>query len=46
VHEVSLLSHAPAANGSNGTEHYASGNGFVPQEFSAEQEIEASEVPY
>ena len=46
VHEGSLLSHAPATNGSNGTEHYASGNGFVPQEFSAEHEIEASEVPY
>jgi hypothetical protein len=40
------LSHAPAANGSNGTEHYANGNGFVPQEFSSEHEIEASEVPY
>jgi len=46
VHEVSLLSHGPASNGSNGPEPYASGNGFVPQEFSAEQEIEASEVPY
>ena len=46
VHEVSLLSHASAANGSNGTEHYASGNEFVPQEFSTEHEIEREEVPY
>jgi single-strand DNA-binding protein len=46
VHEVSLLSHGPAPNGANGQEHNASGNGFVPQEFSTEPEIEASEVPY
>jgi single-strand DNA-binding protein len=46
VHEVSLLSHGPAPNGANGPEHNASGNGFVPQEFSAEQEIEREEVPY
>ncbi len=46
MHEVSLLSHASAANGSNGTEHYASGNEFVPQEFSTEHEIEREEVPY
>ena len=36
VHEVSLLSHGPAPNGANGPEHNASGNGFAPQEFSAE----------
>ncbi len=46
VHEVSLLSHGSAPNGANGPEHNASGNGFVPQEFSTEPEIEASEVPY
>jgi single-strand DNA-binding protein len=46
VHEVSLLSHGPAPNGANGPEHNASGNGFVPQEFSAEHEIEREEVPY
>ena len=46
VREVSLLSHGPGSNGANGAEHHASGNGFVPQEFSAEHEIEASEVPY
>jgi single-strand DNA-binding protein len=46
VHEVSLLSHGPATNGANGSEHYTSGNGLAPQEFSAEQEISREEVPY
>jgi len=46
VREVSLLSPGPASNAMNGSEHYASGNGFVPQEFSAEHEIEREEVPY
>jgi hypothetical protein len=46
VHEVSLLSNGPAPNGANGPEHNASGNGFVPQEFSAEHEIVREEVPY
>jgi single-strand DNA-binding protein len=46
VYEVSLLSQGPALNGANGPEPYASGNGFVPQEFSAEREIERCEVPY
>jgi single-strand DNA-binding protein len=46
VREVSLLSHGPSLNGTNGPEHEASGNGFVPQEFSAEHEIEREEVPY
>ena len=46
VHEVSLLSQGAVANNGNGPEHHANGNGFVPQEFSAELEIEASEVPY
>jgi single-strand DNA-binding protein len=46
VHEVSFLSHGPSADGANGPENNASGNGFVPQEFSAEHEIEREEVPY
>jgi single-strand DNA-binding protein len=46
VHEVSLLSHGPAPNSANGPEHNATGNCFVPQEFSAEHEIEREEVPY
>jgi len=46
VHEVSLLSHGATPNGPNGPEHNASGNGFAPQEFSAEHEIEREEVPY
>jgi single-strand DNA-binding protein len=46
VHEVSLLSQGPVPNGANGPEHNACGNGFVPQEFSAEHEIEREEVPY
>ena len=46
VHEVSLLSPGAASNGVNGPARHASGNGFAPQEFSAEREIEASEVPY
>ena len=44
--EVNLLSQAPATNGAGGPEHYASGNGFVPQEFSDEHEIARDEVPY
>jgi single-strand DNA-binding protein len=46
VHEVSLLSHGPAVNGSNGPEHFTGGNGFIPQEFSTEHEIKREEVPY
>ena len=46
VHELSLLSQAPATNSASEPEHHADGNGFVPQEFSDEQEIERSEVPY
>jgi single-strand DNA-binding protein len=46
VHEVSLLSSGAAANSVNGPEPHANGNGFVPQDFIAEREIEASEVPY
>ena len=46
VHEVSLLSHGSAASGSNGPEHFTGGNGFIPQEFSTEHEIEREEVPY
>jgi single-strand DNA-binding protein len=46
VHEVSLLSQGAASNSGSGPERHADGNGFIPQEFSAEREIEASEVPY
>jgi single-strand DNA-binding protein len=46
VHELSLLSQAPATNSASEPEHHADGNGFVPQEFSDEQEIERCEVPY
>lgn len=46
MHEVSLLSSGAAANSVNGPEPHANGNGFVPQDFIAEREIEASEVPY
>jgi single-strand DNA-binding protein len=46
VTDVNLLSQAPATNGASGPEHDASGNGFVPQEFSGEQEIARDEVPY
>jgi single-strand DNA-binding protein len=46
VHEVSLLSQGAASNSVNEAERHADGNGFVPHEFSAEREIEASEVPY
>jgi single-strand DNA-binding protein len=46
VREVSLLSLGAASNSVNGPEGFVNGNGCVPQEFSAEREIEASEVPY
>jgi single-strand DNA-binding protein len=46
VHEVSLLSQGPATNSPCGPEQNASGNNFVPQEFSDEQEIKRCEVPY
>lgn len=46
VHEVSLLSSGAASNSVNGPEPHAAGNGFVPQDFIAEREIEPSEVPY
>ena len=44
--EINLLSPAIASNGAGDPEHYASGNGTVPQEFSGEQEIARDEVPY
>ncbi|MGB7547987.1 MAG: single-stranded DNA-binding protein [Terracidiphilus sp.] len=44
--DINLLSPAIASNGAGESEHYASGNGSVPQEFSGEQEIEHEEVPY
>jgi len=44
--DINLLSPAIASNGAGEPEHYAGGNGFVPQEFSAEHEIEREEVPY
>jgi len=46
VHEISLLSQAADTNSVSEPEQRASGNGFVPQEFSNEQEIERCEVPY
>ena len=46
VHEISLLSQAAATNSASEPEHHANGNGFVPQEFSDEHEIERCEVPY
>lgn len=46
VADVNLLSPAIASNGAGELEHYATGNGFVPQEFSGEQEIARDEVPY
>ena len=46
VHEISLLSQAAATNSVIEPEHQANGNGFVPQEFSDEHEIERCEVPY
>jgi single-strand DNA-binding protein len=46
VHEVSLLSHGPAPKAANGSGHHADENGFVPQDFTAEPEIEREEVPY
>lgn len=44
--DVNLLSPAIASNGAGELENCATGNGFVPQEFSAEHEIEREEVPY
>jgi single-strand DNA-binding protein len=44
--DINLLSPAIASSGAGEPEHYASGNGSVPQEFSGEQEIEREEVPY
>jgi len=44
--DINLLSPAVASNGASEPEHYASGDGSVPQEFSAEHEIEREEVPY
>jgi len=46
VTDINLLSPAIASNGAVEAEHYAGGNGSVPQEFSGEQEIEREEVPY
>jgi single-strand DNA-binding protein len=46
VHEVSLLSQGPTTNSACEPEHSASGNNFVPPEFSDEQEIEQCEIPY
>jgi len=46
VHEVSLLSSGAASNRVDGPEPHDNRNGFVPQDFIAEREIEASEVPY
>jgi single-strand DNA-binding protein len=44
--DVNLLSPAIASNGAGDPERHATENGFVPQEFSGEQEIEREEVPY
>jgi single-strand DNA-binding protein len=44
--DINLLAPAIASNGADEPEHYASGNGSVPQEFSGEQEIDREEVPY
>ena len=44
--DINLLSPAIASNGAGEPEHYAGGNGSVPQEFSGEQEIEREKVPY
>jgi single-strand DNA-binding protein len=46
VHEVSLLSQGTATNSAIEPEHNTNENGFVPQEFSDEHEIERCEVPY
>ena len=45
VTEVSLLS-PPPNDGSDDVEHYISGQGFAPPEFSEEPEITRAEVPY
>ena len=46
VHEISLLSQAADTNSASEPEQRASGNNFVPPEFSDEQEIEQCEIPY
>jgi single-strand DNA-binding protein len=45
VNEISLLS-PPPDGGSDDVEHYVTGQGFAPPEFSAEPEIKPEEVPY
>jgi single-strand DNA-binding protein len=45
VTEISLLS-PPPDGGSDDVEHYVSGQGFAPPEFSEEPEITSQEVPY
>ena len=45
VTEVSLLS-PPPNDGSDDVEHYVSGQGFAPPEFTEEPEISQEEVPY
>ena len=44
--DINLLSPAIASNCAGEPAHDDSGNGFVPQEFSGEQEIARDEVPY
>ena len=46
VTDINLLSRAIASNGAGEPENYESGNGFVPQESSGDQEIARDEVPY
>jgi single-strand DNA-binding protein len=46
VTEISLLSSPPTAGESSNVEHYVSGQGFAPPEFSEEPEITSQEVPY
>ena len=45
VNEISLLS-PPPDGGSDDVEHYVSGQGFAPPEFSEDIEIAPAEVPY
>jgi single-strand DNA-binding protein len=44
--DINLLSPATPSSAAGDPEHCATGNGFVPQEFSGEQEIALDEVPY
>ena len=44
--DINLLSPAIASNGAGEPAHDDSGSGYVPQEFSSEQEIARDEVPY